>query len=316
MFTVEAWVKTTTTSGGKIVGFGNTPTGTSSSYDRHVYMDNAGHIIFGVYTGGVRTVTPARTYNDGQWHHVVGHARPAGHDAVRRRQQVGTNARHDQRPGLHRLLAGRRRQPSGWPSQPTSTYFTGDIDDVAIYPTALTLGAGPGPLHRQRPHARLPAAPADAYGKAVYDDDPDLYWRLDETSGTTAADATRERRRRHLLRTASPRPARRRPGTTATRPSRSTASTARSLVSSAFTNPTIYSEELWFKTSTTGGKLIGFGDNAERQLGQLRPPRLHAATTAAGLRHLDRPDQHHHHRRTATTTASGTTWWPPRAPTA
>ena len=30
--------------------------------------------------------------------------------------------------------------------------------------------------------------PTDNYGGAVYDADPDLYWRLDETSGTTAKD--------------------------------------------------------------------------------------------------------------------------------
>ena len=38
--------------GGKIVGFGSTSSGSSTSYDRHVYMDNAGHIIFGVYNNG------------------------------------------------------------------------------------------------------------------------------------------------------------------------------------------------------------------------------------------------------------------------
>ena len=32
--------------------------------------------------------------------------------------------------------------------------------------------------------------PADNYGKAVYNDSPANYWRLDETSGSTAADST------------------------------------------------------------------------------------------------------------------------------
>ena len=32
-------------------------TGTSGSYDRHLYMDNSGHIIFGVYTGHVHAIT-------------------------------------------------------------------------------------------------------------------------------------------------------------------------------------------------------------------------------------------------------------------
>ncbi|WP_449062595.1 LamG-like jellyroll fold domain-containing protein, partial [Planomonospora algeriensis] len=70
-FSLEAWVKTTSTRGGKIVGYGNAATGNSSSYDRHVYMDNSGRIWFGVYPNAVRTVNSTASYNDGQWHHVV-----------------------------------------------------------------------------------------------------------------------------------------------------------------------------------------------------------------------------------------------------
>ncbi|MEI2728552.1 MAG: hypothetical protein V9E85_05535 [Candidatus Nanopelagicales bacterium] len=36
--------------------------------------------------------------------------------------------------GLQRLLASRWRQPDGsWPNQPTSAYFAGTIDEVAVY---------------------------------------------------------------------------------------------------------------------------------------------------------------------------------------
>ena len=42
---------------GKIVGFGDQPTGNSSSYDRHIYMDAAGQVYFGVYNNGVFTTT-------------------------------------------------------------------------------------------------------------------------------------------------------------------------------------------------------------------------------------------------------------------
>ena len=72
VFTIETWINTSTTQGGKIVGFGNAALGSkSSSYDRHLYMDNAGHIIFGVYNNGVSTVTSSKTYNDGQYHQIV-----------------------------------------------------------------------------------------------------------------------------------------------------------------------------------------------------------------------------------------------------
>ena len=77
-FTAEAWFKTTTTSGGKIVGFGGSSTGSSGSYDRHVYMDNSGRITFGVYPNAVKTVRSTSSYNDGQWHHVAASLSPAG----------------------------------------------------------------------------------------------------------------------------------------------------------------------------------------------------------------------------------------------
>ncbi len=41
---IEAWFKTTSTSGGKIVGFGNSSTGNSGNYDRHIYMDGNGKV--------------------------------------------------------------------------------------------------------------------------------------------------------------------------------------------------------------------------------------------------------------------------------
>ncbi len=48
VFTAEAWFKTTSTAGGKILGFGANSSGNSSSYDRHVYLSGAGKVTFGV----------------------------------------------------------------------------------------------------------------------------------------------------------------------------------------------------------------------------------------------------------------------------
>ena len=45
--------------------------GQQRPYDRHVYMDNSGRILFGTYPGGVRTIMSPGTYNNNQWHHVV-----------------------------------------------------------------------------------------------------------------------------------------------------------------------------------------------------------------------------------------------------
>ena len=48
-----------------------TATGSSNSYDRHVYMQDDGQLVFGTYTGQLNTITSPASYNDGQWHHVV-----------------------------------------------------------------------------------------------------------------------------------------------------------------------------------------------------------------------------------------------------
>ncbi|MGZ6964175.1 MAG: LamG-like jellyroll fold domain-containing protein, partial [Acidimicrobiia bacterium] len=75
-FSLEAWFKTSTFSGGKIIGFGNNNTGRSDSNnnDRVIYMTNSGNLRFGVRPdmGTRQTIASPSTYRDNQWHHVVG----------------------------------------------------------------------------------------------------------------------------------------------------------------------------------------------------------------------------------------------------
>jgi hypothetical protein len=63
---VEAWFKTTSTSGGKIVGFGNAATGNSTTLDRQLYLNNSGKVYFGVERSGAKTVNSTNAYNNGQ----------------------------------------------------------------------------------------------------------------------------------------------------------------------------------------------------------------------------------------------------------
>ena len=71
VFSAEAWFRTGSTRGGKILGFGSSQTGSSTNYDRHIYLSNTGSVTFGVYTSGTRTITSSPGYNNNQWHHVV-----------------------------------------------------------------------------------------------------------------------------------------------------------------------------------------------------------------------------------------------------
>jgi PKD repeat protein len=143
-FSLEAWIKTTTTTGGKIIGYGSAASGNSSSYDRHVYMTNAGRIVFGTWTGTANTITSPQSYNNGQWHHIVATQGANGMGLYIDGTPVGSHAQTGAQ-----LYSGYWRiggdNLGGWPSKPTSNYFKGTIDDVAVYP--LTLSASQVSVH-------------------------------------------------------------------------------------------------------------------------------------------------------------------------
>ena len=135
MFSVETWLRTTSTSGGKIVGYGNQSTGNSSNYDRHLYMDESGRLRFGVWTGAMSTVESGDGLNDGRWHHVVGSLSSQGLALFVDGQLV--DSRTDVTAGQPYDGYWRIGGDSSWAG---ANYFAGDIDDVAIYPAALSAG--------------------------------------------------------------------------------------------------------------------------------------------------------------------------------
>ncbi len=258
-YTIGGWFKTTTTSGGKIVGFGSAVQGTSSgSYDRHIYMDNSGHLIYGVYNSGARTITTSQTYNDGQWHQVAASLSSTGMVLYVDGKKVGTN----QTTTAGQSYSGYWRvggdSLSGWPSQPTSNNFAGTIDDVAVYTTALSLAQVQQQYVDSGRTLNVPAPPTDTYGKTIYNSNPDLYWRLNEASGPTAADASINGDNGvYQGGITYQTPSTVAPGTAVTL----NGSSGLIVASQQVNDPVIYSEEMWFNTETTsGGKLIGFGN--------------------------------------------------------
>ncbi|MFM9919167.1 PKD domain-containing protein [Lacisediminihabitans sp. H27-G8] len=256
-FTTEAWIKTTTTSGGKIIGYGAAATGQSNSYDRQTYMDNSGHIIFGVYTGNTVTVNSANTYNDGAWHQVVSSMGPNGMLLYVDGMLVGS--RNDTTIG--QPYSGYWRvggdNLGGWPNQPASNFIAGNIGQVAVYSTVLTRQQIVNHYVASGRVSPIPPAPADAYGKAVYDNDPLIYWRLNDTDGTAKdsgaynSPGTYNGSVTHGV-----------SGAIAGNSATSFDSNAMVASNQAYSNPTTYSLETWFKTTTNvGGKIIGFGNS-------------------------------------------------------
>ncbi|MBT2477350.1 LamG-like jellyroll fold domain-containing protein [Streptomyces sp. ISL-94] len=154
-FTIETWFKTSTTRGGKLIGFGNNTSRSSTSYDRQLYMTNTGRLVFGVYNGSTKTVATGLldTYNDNKWHHVVGTQGPGGITLYVDGQNKGTDKATSTQAYAGYWHVGGDTLAS-WPNRPTSNYFAGQIDETAVYPSALT-------ATQVKNHFDLAGAPTD-----------------------------------------------------------------------------------------------------------------------------------------------------------
>ncbi|MEJ2869472.1 LamG-like jellyroll fold domain-containing protein [Actinomycetospora sp. OC33-EN08] len=139
-FSIAVWFRTTTTTGGRLLGFSPARTGASLGTDRHLYMTDAGRVVFGVQPvlNTMMTVTSTRSYNDGAWHLAVATLSSAGMTLSLDGAQVVAN------PGATSgslQLGGYWRAGwdtlAGWPSRPTTDFWTGTLYDAAVYTEAL-----------------------------------------------------------------------------------------------------------------------------------------------------------------------------------
>ena len=188
-WTQETWFKTTTTTGGVMLGFGERPTMKSYHGDRQLFMSDDGRVSFGISLEGQPSTVIAspKSYNDGVWHHVA-----ATHDESGMTLYLdGARVRHSPETRV-RPQAGYWRvghdEMANWPNRSTSLNFSGALDETAIYPTALT----PRQIlnHYALGGGRTTPGPPDFYGRTIYQDDPDLAWRLGESCCPWAEDAT------------------------------------------------------------------------------------------------------------------------------
>ncbi|MFF7332460.1 LamG-like jellyroll fold domain-containing protein [Streptomyces sp. NPDC008150] len=142
-YSEETWIRTTTTSGGRILGFGdNIGTGdyASRSSDRVLYMTDAGLLTFGSgnsRAGTQATLTTPRAYNDGAWHHVVATQGAGGMALYVDGEPVGSNTNTNSATASGYWRVG-GDSLSGFPAVPTSSFFAGTVDETAVYPTVLS----------------------------------------------------------------------------------------------------------------------------------------------------------------------------------
>ncbi|MCZ2402935.1 PKD domain-containing protein [Paenarthrobacter sp. Z7-10] len=133
-FSTELWFKTTSQTGGTLIGFGHEAAGLSGQHDRMVYMKSDGTLVFGTYPGYTAMVASPQAYNNGAWHHVVATQGSAGMrlyvDGVLVGQRADTTG--ESYTGYWRVGAD-----TTWGGT-TSAYIAGTIDEAAVYGYALT----------------------------------------------------------------------------------------------------------------------------------------------------------------------------------
>jgi signal peptidase I len=141
--TIETWVKTRTTAGGELVGFSNSQSGAPGFYDRHLYMTNAGKLVFGVYPNAVKTIASPLSYNDGAWHHVVATLSSTNGMAL---YVDGKSVATDTTTKSAQAYTGWWRigqlPLSGWTSAPTSNFFAGSLDDTQVWNSGVLTATG------------------------------------------------------------------------------------------------------------------------------------------------------------------------------
>ena len=139
--TIMAWVRTTWTAGGRILGQGDSASGLSTHSDRMLFLDNAGHVVFGVFSNNkFRYLRSSAAVNDGLPHFLAASLGKAGAtlyvDGVRV-QLDPTLTKADTYPknqGYWRVgwdnLSG--YSATGQP-QPTDFGLNGVIDEAAVF---------------------------------------------------------------------------------------------------------------------------------------------------------------------------------------
>ena len=139
-FTLSLWFRTDTTQGGVLISFDSSQTAlTGSLYDRNIYMDNIGALHFGIWNPGPLQIISAAGYNDNHWHFAVGSLSPTtGLSFYVDGVLVGTNPAAN----VAAIYSGWWRigedNLNNWPFQPSSYYFKGQIDEVAIFNRVLS----------------------------------------------------------------------------------------------------------------------------------------------------------------------------------
>lgn len=137
VFTAEVWFKSTSGSGGYLMGFGDATTGASTARDRLVYLRSDGRLTFGVNPGTLKTVTTTASYNDGSWHHVAASLGSAGLLLYVDGLKQGADTTVTTAGSYSGYWRFGYDDLTGWPSAPTSNFAAASLDEARVYARQL-----------------------------------------------------------------------------------------------------------------------------------------------------------------------------------
>jgi hypothetical protein len=116
------------------MGFVN---GTTDNYDRLLYVGTNGELYAGIYPSSAEEINSTQTVNNGVWHTAVLTQSSAGLFLYLDGSLVASNAAYTTAETATSYWDIGYSYGSGWTNE-GSAYFTGDIAEAAVLPTALT----------------------------------------------------------------------------------------------------------------------------------------------------------------------------------
>jgi hypothetical protein len=189
-FTISAWFKGTTTSGGKILGFGNAQTGANGagSFDRMLWMDNTGKVSFGINNGSNRVLTSTSAYNDGAWHSTTGRLSSNGMFFYVDGALVTSNAGYTSAINMTGYWRVGYDAMTGWTPLPTNSNFTGTVDEIRVAHSELSADWIKLSYETQRQNSTALAYPNTALSTWAYS--TKLYINTTSTGAGVQSDQT------------------------------------------------------------------------------------------------------------------------------
>jgi hypothetical protein len=145
VFTISVWFRTTTTQGGKLIGFGEDPLMVDTSRDRHIWMDTVGKVHFGVHPNsgskqGFEILNSAASLNDGRWHLVAGVLWSGGQvlyvDGNKAGEDASVTSAQWYGKGYWKL--GFDFKFWDWAFAPSALHFQGELDEARVTTRALS----------------------------------------------------------------------------------------------------------------------------------------------------------------------------------